>query len=33
MEFFDNSFWRSGYSIGFGILIIGFIIAKLNKRN
>jgi hypothetical protein len=32
MEIFDNSFWRSGYPIGIGILLFGFIIAKLNQR-
>ena len=33
MEFFDNSFWNSGYPIGIGILIVLFIIMKMDKGN
>jgi|SaaInl5LU_22_DNA_1037371.scaffolds.fasta_scaffold17257_5 hypothetical protein len=33
MEMFDNSFWQSGYPIGIGILIIWWVVAKLNKKD
>lgn len=31
-EFFDNSFWSSGYPIGIGILIVYIIISKIHKE-
>lgn len=31
LEIFDNSFWRSGYPIAIGILIVWWIVAKVHK--
>lgn len=31
LEMFDNSFWRSGYPIGIGILVAWWVIAKVTK--
>lgn len=31
LEFFDNSFWRSGYPIGIGILLVWWVVAKVSK--
>lgn len=31
LEFFDNSFWRSGYPIAIAILIVWWAIAKVHK--
>ena len=28
---FDNSFWRSGYPIGIGILLVWWIVSKVGK--
>jgi len=31
MELFDNSFWRSGYPIGIFLVMVYFIISRINK--
>lgn len=28
---FDNSFWRSGYPVAIGILVIWWIVAKVHR--
>lgn len=33
MEFFDNSFWTSGYPIGIAIVLTWWIVAKMNDSD